>query len=205
MGLGRLFIIKQCNFYHEVWFFSSFCIRTKNKVIVDFTIDVSLINCGLGWSRIASTAFLCSISSSKFKIYVSRGGSGMSGWYLCFVQSFLAKHSPKSEWMRLGRWLFFHRSAWSVFQAEQHYSQVKIPLSFKCKWGGLKSDDVSVSLLPSFTTLTAFRILPLLRLNAISFFPAVHRHHYLSSSCPWSQKFIKRVAHSPSSPAFCLE
>lgn len=92
-------------------FFSSFCIRTKNKVIVDFTINVSLINCGLGWSRNASTAFLCSISSSKFKIYVSRGGSGMSGWYLCFVQSFLAKHSPKSEWMRLGRWLFFHCSA----------------------------------------------------------------------------------------------
>lgn len=111
VGLGWLFIIKQCNCYHEVWFFSSFCIRTKNKAIVDFTINVSLLSCGLGWSRTASTTFLCSISSSKFKIYVSRGGSGVSGWYLRFIQSFLAKHSPKPEWIRLGRRLFFHCSS----------------------------------------------------------------------------------------------
>ena len=105
------YLLSKCNFYREVWFFSSFCIRTKNKVIVDFTINVSPIYCGLGWSRTASTTFLCSISCSKFKIYVSRGGSGVSGWYLCFIQSFLAKHLPKPEWTRLGRRLVLHCSS----------------------------------------------------------------------------------------------
>ena len=54
--------------------------------------------------------------------------------------------------------------------------------------------------------LIAFRILPLLRLDIIFFFPAAHRHHHLLS--PWVRELMKRgreLAHIPSIPAFCAE
>lgn len=140
-------------------------------------------------------------------VYVSKapiqGGGAGSGWCSgndCMLHSkSLSQALAKARVNEAGKMAFLHCSSpFSISEgAARLLSEDAIITQVWSSGEAWKAVTDSPGLPPSFSTLIAFRILPLLHLDVIFSFPAVHRHYRLLSSSPQAQELMKGCRELP--------